>query len=52
MAPQKHRFSRRFLTLLIFVTCVAIILLSRLDEPEDQQRPVPVDSTQPSANQP
>jgi len=39
MAPQQHRFSRRFLAILIFVTSVAIILLSQSDEPEDEPQP-------------
>ena len=31
MAPQRHRFSQRFLTILILITCIAIVLLSRMD---------------------
>ncbi|MEZ5523553.1 MAG: hypothetical protein R3E62_01095 [Pseudomonadales bacterium] len=34
MAPQRHRFSRRFLTILILATCIAILLLSRMDGAE------------------
>jgi len=55
MAPQQHRFSRRFLTILIFITCVAIVLLSKLDEAEEAeeaQQPAPASSTQQQSNQP
>lgn len=34
MAPQRHRFSQRFLTILILITCIAIVLLSRMDDAE------------------
>lgn len=44
MAPQRHRFSQRFLTILILITCIAIILLSRMGatdkSPSDEPAPV------------
>jgi len=46
MAPQQHRFSRRFLTILIFVTCVAIVLLSKMNETEEPQQSLPASSLQ------
>ena len=58
MAHQQHRFSRRFLTILIFITCVAIVLLSKLDETEEPlpinqpQQPEPATSMQPQPSQP
>lgn len=48
MAPQQPRFSRRFLTILIFITSFAIALLSQIDEPEDDQQP---ESAKPSQQQ-
>jgi|GEM_PF-2001811 len=52
MAPQQHRFSRRFLTMLIFITCVAIVLLSKMDEAEEPHPSAPASSSQQHSSQP
>lgn len=46
MPSQHHRFSRRFLAILIFVSSVAIILLSQTGEPEDSLPRQPSSSSQ------
>lgn len=46
MAPQRHRFSQRFLTILILITCIAIVLLSRMDATEKAPSDEPTSSTQ------
>lgn len=49
---QQHRFSRRFLTILIFVTCVAIVLLSKMDDSEQSPAPAPSNSPELKQEQP
>jgi hypothetical protein len=51
MARQPHRFSRRFLTILIIACSIAILLLSQSEEAEDNM-PLPPSSTSPQLSQP